>query len=215
MVACDGFVDFFLPSRWPPPGDRIIFKSIEVSSIAQSLLEHHRYPGPLTKGRGNLTDSLAFLLIQGKGSPLSGFPVFNWSLDWKPFCSWAVTVAKSITNLRTPLKICPFSSVGERVMIKPPDMAVLGSKRWETTLVGYLLGKKQVSSLIEAIAQRLWGSYELSSVLANSKGFVYFASLMLTICTTFRKEDLGPFFGKPIFLKIWSPGMFPRKDELT
>ncbi|KAK4384360.1 hypothetical protein Sango_3068100 [Sesamum angolense] len=88
-----------------------------------------------------------------------------------------------------------------------------GSQRWNTTAVGYFLGKKPYFHHLNEFVRSIWPG--VHDVKATSNGFFFFQ-----FETVAAMEDViegGPwlYLGQPIVLQKWEPGMVLRKLKHT
>ncbi|KAL0310467.1 UNVERIFIED_CONTAM: hypothetical protein Scaly_2925400 [Sesamum calycinum] len=107
--------------------------------------------------------------------------------------------------------IPPTLQNGEIIVRPSPTVVETGSKRWNTTAVGYFLGKKPYFHHLESFAKKAWAS--LIRVNATVNGFFFFQ-----FRTTADMEEViegGPwlFQGQPIVLQRWEPGMSLQKQK--
>ncbi|KAL0293021.1 UNVERIFIED_CONTAM: hypothetical protein Sangu_3246400 [Sesamum angustifolium] len=88
-----------------------------------------------------------------------------------------------------------------------------GSKKWQSTAVGYFLGRRPYFPQLESFARANWKG--LQHVSATTSGFFFFR-----FCTRFAMEEViegGPwlFQGQPIVLQVWEQGMSLRRQQHT
>ncbi|KAL0285599.1 UNVERIFIED_CONTAM: hypothetical protein Sradi_7170600 [Sesamum radiatum] len=111
---------------------------------------------------------------------------------------------------RKTLNFIPPSVQNGEVIVRPSiDMIRTGSKRWNTTTVGYFLGKKPYFHHLNEFVRSIWPG--VRDVKATSNGFFFFQ-----FETVAAMEDViegGPwlYLGQPIVLQKWEPGMVLRK----
>ncbi|KAK4384693.1 hypothetical protein Sango_3035400 [Sesamum angolense] len=88
-----------------------------------------------------------------------------------------------------------------------------GSKRWNTTAVGYFLGKKPYFHHLNEFVRSIWPG--VRDVKATSKGFFFFQ--FETVAALEDVIEGGPwlYLGQPIVLQKWEPGMVLRKLKHT
>ncbi|KAL0293543.1 UNVERIFIED_CONTAM: hypothetical protein Sradi_6930800 [Sesamum radiatum] len=109
--------------------------------------------------------------------------------------------------------IPPTLQKGEIIVRPSPTVVETGSKRWNTTAVGYFLGKKPYFHQLESFAKKTWTS--LIRVNATVNGFFFFQ--FRTVADMEEIIEGGPwlFQGQPIVLQRWEPGMSLRKQKHT
>jgi len=119
----------------------------------------------------------------------------------KPNIAWA-DLLKSNRNSGFPLKFYKPDDGNARNCIEMPVAVTKeGSKKWESTLMGYFIEKKLPYSLVSKAAYRYWGKVGLSEVLATESGYFFFK-----FSTTDQKDAVmegGPwhFASQPMILK--------------
>ncbi|KAL0282051.1 UNVERIFIED_CONTAM: hypothetical protein Sradi_7274100 [Sesamum radiatum] len=102
----------------------------------------------------------------------------------------------------------------DEIVIRPTtQMVEQGSKRWQATAVGYVLGKKPYFPQLEAYVRMNWMGLEFVS--ATSNGFYFFQ--FKTVAYMEEIIEGGPwlFQGQPIVLQCWEPGMSLRRQKHT
>ncbi|KAL0292598.1 UNVERIFIED_CONTAM: hypothetical protein Sradi_6983200 [Sesamum radiatum] len=103
---------------------------------------------------------------------------------------------------------------GMKLLFRPTtQMVEQGSKRWQATAVGYVLGKKPYFPQLEAYVRMNWMGLEFVS--ATSNGFYFFQ--FKTVAYMEEIIEGGPwlFQGQPIVLQCWEPGMSLRRQKHT
>ncbi|KAL2237529.1 UNVERIFIED_CONTAM: hypothetical protein Sindi_0944600 [Sesamum indicum] len=88
-----------------------------------------------------------------------------------------------------------------------------GSKRWQTTAVGYLLGKRPYYYHLKEFAHSIWPA--LREVTATDNGFFFFQFKSEIDMEEIIEGGLWLFQGQPIVLQKWEPGMVMRKLKHT
>ncbi|KAK4384266.1 hypothetical protein Sango_3078000 [Sesamum angolense] len=100
------------------------------------------------------------------------------------------------------------------VLVRPSiDMIRAGSQRWNTTAVGYFLGKKSYFHHLNEFVCSIWPA--VRDVTATSNGFFFFQ--FKTVAAMEEVIEGGPwlYLGQPIVLQKWEPGMVLRKLKHT
>ncbi|KAL0284159.1 UNVERIFIED_CONTAM: hypothetical protein Sradi_7206900 [Sesamum radiatum] len=115
-----------------------------------------------------------------------------------------------LQSSRKTLHFVPPTKQNGEIIIRPTKEVVdNGSKKWQTTAVGYCLGRRPY------FPQFLLVWKGLQQVSATSSGFFFFR-----FTTRFAMEDViegGPwlFQGQPIVLQFWEQGMSLRRQKHT
>ncbi|KAK4384183.1 hypothetical protein Sango_3083600 [Sesamum angolense] len=124
-------------------------------------------------------------------------------------------IAEAFHNsTRKTLNYIPPSVQNGEIIVRPSiDMIRTGSQRWNTTAVGYFLGKKPYFHHLNEFVRSIWPG--VRDVEATSNGFFFFQ-----FETVAAMEDViegGPwlYLGQPIVLQKWEPGMVLRKLKHT
>ncbi|KAL0294972.1 UNVERIFIED_CONTAM: hypothetical protein Scaly_3112500 [Sesamum calycinum] len=88
-----------------------------------------------------------------------------------------------------------------------------GSNRWNTTAVGYFLGKRPYFHHLNDFVRSIWPA--VREVKATSNGFFFFQ--FKTVAAMEEVLEGGPwlYLGQPIVLQKWEPGMVLRKLKHT
>ncbi|KAL0309057.1 UNVERIFIED_CONTAM: hypothetical protein Sradi_5848000 [Sesamum radiatum] len=113
------------------------------------------------------------------------------------------------SSRKTLTYILPSVQNGE-VLVRPTiGMIRAGSKRWNTTAVGYFLGKKPYFHHLNEFVRSIWPG--VRDVKATSNGFFFFQ--FETVAAMQDVIEGGPwlYLGQPIVLQKWEPGMVLRK----
>ncbi|KAL0455412.1 UNVERIFIED_CONTAM: hypothetical protein Slati_0880400 [Sesamum latifolium] len=102
---------------------------------------------------------------------------------------------------------------GEIVVRPTLEMVNAGARKWETTAVGYFLGRKPPFLQVQAYFRSIWP--DVRDVIATINGFFF-----ITFRTRSAMDDAidgGPWFfqGHPLVLQRWEPGMALRKHSHT
>ncbi|KAL2251981.1 UNVERIFIED_CONTAM: hypothetical protein Sindi_2320400 [Sesamum indicum] len=102
---------------------------------------------------------------------------------------------------------------GEVVVRPSLDTVRDGAKRWKTTTVGYLLGKRPYYHHLKEYAHSVWP--DLREVTAIANGFFFFQ--FKNVIAMEEVIEGGPwlFQGQPIVLQKWETGMAMRKQKHT
>ncbi|KAL2224895.1 UNVERIFIED_CONTAM: hypothetical protein Sindi_3008200, partial [Sesamum indicum] len=124
-----------------------------------------------------------------------------------------ITVAFNNSSRKTLSYIAPTMQNGEVVVRPSLDTVRDGAKRWETTAVGYFLGKRPYYHHLKEFAFSVWPA--LREVTANTNGFFFFR--FKSVIDMEEVIEGGPwlFQGQPIVLQKWEPGMAMRKLKHT
>ncbi|KAL2252847.1 UNVERIFIED_CONTAM: hypothetical protein Sindi_0079400 [Sesamum indicum] len=118
-----------------------------------------------------------------------------------------------ISNRKTLSYIAPTMQNGEVVVYLSLDTVRDGAKGWETTVVGYFLGKRPYYHHLKEFAFSVWPA--LREVTATTNGFFFFR--FKSVIDMEEVIEGGPwlFQGQPIVLQKWEPGMAMRKLKHT
>ena len=135
-------------------------------------------------------------------------------------------VAKAIQNWRslfvnrpkpcTPLVYSNPSRVDGKVIINPPSEAVEeGLGIWEGCLVGQFFDKRLPLHVVKIVVERLWGMHEMPEISTTDNG-LYIFRFVDRVARDWVLEN-GPwyFFGRPIILRSWKPGMEMLNVQIT
>ncbi|KAL0288759.1 UNVERIFIED_CONTAM: hypothetical protein Sradi_7089800 [Sesamum radiatum] len=117
-------------------------------------------------------------------------------------------------STRKTLNYIPPSVQNGEVIVRPSiDMIRAGSRRWNTTAVGYFLGKKPYFHHLNEFVRSIWPG--VRDVNATSNGFFFFQ--FETVAAMEEVIEGGPwlYLGQPIVLQKWEPGMVLRKLKHT
>ncbi|KAK4383847.1 hypothetical protein Sango_3113300 [Sesamum angolense] len=112
------------------------------------------------------------------------------------------------------LNFIPPSVQNGEVIVRPSiDMIRAGSQRWNTTAVGYFLGKKPYFHHLNEFVRSIWPG--VRDVKATSNGFFFFQ--FNSVAAMEEVIEGGPwlYLGQPIVLQKWEPGMVLRKLKHT
>ncbi|KAL0290049.1 UNVERIFIED_CONTAM: hypothetical protein Sradi_7058700 [Sesamum radiatum] len=115
---------------------------------------------------------------------------------------------------RKTLTYIPPSEQNGEVLVRPTiDMIREGSNRWNTTAVGYFLGKRPYFHHLKDFVLSIWPAVQ--DVKATSNGFFFFQ--FKTMAALEEVLEGGPwlYLGQPIVLQKWEPGMVLRKLKHT
>ncbi|KAK4384323.1 hypothetical protein Sango_3072300 [Sesamum angolense] len=177
------------------------------------------------------------LLTQPLISPLSGSPVPGITPASLPEFSvssprvWAAPPHQSASTVALPLQPSvswppapPLPSIGAAPATSPPEILIVlvrptidiireGSNRWNTTAIGYFLGKRPYFHHLNEFVRSIWPA--VRDVKATSNGFFFFQ--FKTMAAMEEVLEGGPwlYLGQPIVLQKWEPGMVLRKLKHT
>ncbi|KAK4383894.1 hypothetical protein Sango_3110700, partial [Sesamum angolense] len=115
---------------------------------------------------------------------------------------------------RKTLNFIPPSMQNGEVIVRPPIGIIrAGSQRWNTTAVGYFLGKKLYFHHLNEFVRSIWPA--VCEVKATSNGFFFFQ--FENVAAIEEVIESGPwlYLGQPIVLQKWEPGMVLRKLKHT
>ncbi|KAK4384637.1 putative mitochondrial protein [Sesamum angolense] len=119
-----------------------------------------------------------------------------------------------LQSTRKTLHFVPPTRQNGEIIIRPTKEVVdNGSKKWQSTAVGYFLGRRPYFPQLETFARSNWKG--LQHVSASSSGFFFFR-----FNNRIAMEDViegGPwlFQGQPIVLQAWEQGMSLRWQKHT
>ncbi|KAL2224849.1 UNVERIFIED_CONTAM: hypothetical protein Sindi_2938700 [Sesamum indicum] len=124
-----------------------------------------------------------------------------------------ITVAFNNSSRKTLSYIALTMQNGEVVVRPSLDTVRDGAKQWETTAVGYFLGKRPYYHHLKEFAFSVWPA--LREVTATTNGFFFFR--FKSVIDMEEVIEGGPwlFQGQPIVLQKWEPGMAMRKLKHT
>ncbi|KAK4384112.1 hypothetical protein Sango_3090500 [Sesamum angolense] len=88
-----------------------------------------------------------------------------------------------------------------------------GSKRWNTTAVGYFMGKKPYFHHLNEFVHSIWPG--VRDVKATSNGFFFFQFEIIAAMEEVIEGGPWLYLGQPIVLQKWEPGMVLRKLKHT
>ncbi|KAL2226580.1 UNVERIFIED_CONTAM: hypothetical protein Sindi_2016700 [Sesamum indicum] len=124
-------------------------------------------------------------------------------------------IARAFNNStrKTLTYVEPMRQNGEVVVRPSLDIVRDGSKRWQTTAVGYFLGKRPYYHHLKEYTHSVWPA--LREVNATANGFFFFQ--FKSVIDMEEVIEGGPwlFQGQPIVLQKWEPGMAMRKLKHT
>ncbi|KAL0455477.1 UNVERIFIED_CONTAM: hypothetical protein Slati_0886900 [Sesamum latifolium] len=114
---------------------------------------------------------------------------------------------------RTLRFIQPARQNGEVVVRPTMAMVHAGSRKWETTAVGYFLGRKPPFHQVQTYFHSIWP--DVRDVIATINSFFFIS--FKTMGAMDDAIDGGPwlFQGHPFVLQRWEPGMALRKHSHT
>ncbi|KAL0310435.1 UNVERIFIED_CONTAM: putative ribonuclease H protein [Sesamum calycinum] len=152
-------------------------------------------------------------------SPANSLPeLFIGNIPLHPHSAFKVNgdkIADAFHNSsRKTLNFIPPSVQNGEVIVRPSIDAIrAGSKRWNTTAVGYFLGKKPYFHHLNEFVRSIWPG--VRDVKATSNGFFFFQ--FETVAAMEEVIEGGPwlYLGQPIVLQKWEPGMVLRKLKHT
>ncbi|KAL0295519.1 UNVERIFIED_CONTAM: hypothetical protein Scaly_3102000 [Sesamum calycinum] len=119
-----------------------------------------------------------------------------------------------LQSTRKTLHFVPPTRQNGEIIIRPTKEVVdNGSKKWQSTAVGYFLGRRPYFPQLETFARSNWKG--LQHVSASASGFFFFR-----FNNRIAMEDViegGPwlFQGQPIVLQAWEQGMSLRRQKHT
>ncbi|KAK4384011.1 hypothetical protein Sango_3100700 [Sesamum angolense] len=88
-----------------------------------------------------------------------------------------------------------------------------GSNRWNTTAVGYFLGKRPYFHHLNDFVRSIWPAVQ--DVKATSNGFFFFQFKIMAAMEEVLEGGPWLYLGQPIVLQKWEPGMVLRKLKHT
>jgi len=95
-----------------------------------------------------------------------------------------------------------------------PDCVISeGAREWDTTLVGYFLGRRLPYSLVSNSAHRMWDKFGLYEILATDSGYFFFKFNSKAQSEAIIEGGPWHFAGQPIIMKCWTPGLTLSKDS--
>ncbi|KAL0340095.1 UNVERIFIED_CONTAM: hypothetical protein Sradi_4526300 [Sesamum radiatum] len=138
--------------------------------------------------------------------PLKPFSDFNISND---------KIAAAFHNSsRKTLNYIPPSVQNGEVLVRPTiDMIREGSNCWNTTVVGYFLGKRLYFHHLNDFVRSIWPA--VRDVKATSNGFFFFQFKTMAGMEEVLKGGPWLFLRQPIVLQKWEPGMLLHKLKHT
>ncbi|KAL0294293.1 UNVERIFIED_CONTAM: hypothetical protein Sradi_6894400 [Sesamum radiatum] len=123
------------------------------------------------------------------------------------------TIADAFLNSsRKTLRFIPPSTQKDEIIIRPtPAMVAQGSRRWQSTAVGYFLGRRPYFPQLEAFARANWKG--LQQVSATANGFFFFRFKTAAFMEEVIEEGPWLFQGQPVVLQPWEQGMSLRRQK--
>ncbi|KAL0285148.1 UNVERIFIED_CONTAM: hypothetical protein Sradi_7181000 [Sesamum radiatum] len=116
-----------------------------------------------------------------------------------------------LKSSRKTLRYIPPITQLDEIIIKPtPEMVSQGS-RWQSTAVGYFLGRRPYFPQLEAFARANWKG--LQQVSATANGFYFFKFRTLAFMEEVIEEGPWLFQGQPVVLQAWEQGMSLRRQK--
>jgi len=82
-----------------------------------------------------------------------------------------------------------------------------GCELWKSTLVGHFMGQKSPYPVVNSIAKRIWGAYDLSEVLSSDNGFFLFTFYSVNHATNVLDKALWHMVNRTLVLKCWQPNV--------
>ncbi|KAL0313713.1 UNVERIFIED_CONTAM: hypothetical protein Scaly_2908200 [Sesamum calycinum] len=165
-----------------------------------------------------LWDPLPQPLSIGSAPATSPPEILIGNIPLKPCSDLYVSEDKIATafhnSSRKTLTYIPPSEQNGEVLVRPTiDMIREGSNRWNTTAVGYFLGKRPYFHHLNDFVRSIWPA--VRDVKATSNGFFFFQ--FKTMAAMEEVLEGGPwlYLGQPIVLQKWEPGMVLRKLKHT
>ncbi|KAL0292351.1 UNVERIFIED_CONTAM: hypothetical protein Sradi_6992300 [Sesamum radiatum] len=145
------------------------------------------------------------------GTPVPEVFVGNVRLQMP--CSDSIAEAFLNSSRKTLRYIPPMTQRGE-IIIKPTaEMVTQGARRWQSTAVGYFLGRRPYFPHLEAFARANWKG--LQQVSATANGFYFFRFRNLAFMEEIIEEGPWLFQGQPVVLQQWEQGMSLRRQKHT
>ncbi|KAL0293833.1 UNVERIFIED_CONTAM: Retrovirus-related Pol polyprotein from type-2 retrotransposable element R2DM [Sesamum radiatum] len=137
--------------------------------------------------------------------------VFVGNVPLKMPCSYSIAEA-FLKSSRKTLRFIPPTTQGGEILIKPtPTMVMQGSRRWQSTAVGYFLGRRPYFPQLEAFARVNWKG--LQQVSATANGFYFFQFRNLAFMEEVIEEGPWLYQGQPVVLQSWEQGMSLRRRK--
>ncbi|KAK4382686.1 Retrovirus-related Pol polyprotein from type-2 retrotransposable element R2DM [Sesamum angolense] len=131
-----------------------------------------------------------------------------------PFVSDDKIAAAFHNSTRKTLTYIPPSVQNGEVLVRPSiDMIREGSNRWNTTAVGYFLGKRPYFHHLNDFVRPIWPA--VRDVKATSNGFFFFQFKIVAAMEEVLEGGPWLYLGQPIVLQKWEPGMVLRKLKHT
>ncbi|KAL0286351.1 UNVERIFIED_CONTAM: hypothetical protein Sradi_7151800 [Sesamum radiatum] len=119
-----------------------------------------------------------------------------------------------LKSSRKSLRYIPPMTQRDEIIIKPTSaMVEHGSRRWQSTALGYFLGKKSYFPQLEAFVRANWKG--LQQVSATANGFYFFQFHTLAYMEEVIEEGPWLFQGQPVVLQPWEWGMSLRQQRHT
>ena len=196
------------------------WKQAEVNNIQNKWLSRPSLPGAVVIGNGEgsqaaspkLEGDNTSMLQNKERTPASAPPKGEVNSDSAGNLPTFADLFKKEAKDDFKLKYFKPTSEERRRVDIPINAIENGSKEWESTLLGYFLGKKLPYSLVRNATSRFWGKQRLNDLLATENGYFFFKF-------NSREEseaalEGGPWHitGQPIILKKWTPGLKLQKD---
>ncbi|KAL0457640.1 UNVERIFIED_CONTAM: hypothetical protein Slati_0391200 [Sesamum latifolium] len=117
-----------------------------------------------------------------------------------------------LNSMRKHLRYIQPMKQQDEIIIKPTAIMVEnGAKRWQSTAVGYFLGKKPYFPQLEEFARTNWKG--LQHVSATSNGFYFFQFKTVPFMEEVIEEGPWLFQGQPVVLQPWEQGMSLRRQK--
>ncbi|KAL0308786.1 UNVERIFIED_CONTAM: hypothetical protein Sradi_5820900 [Sesamum radiatum] len=116
------------------------------------------------------------------------------------------TIASAfLQSSRKTLQFVPPSIEKGEVIIRPsPAIIAQGSQRWQSTSVGYFLGRKPYFPHLESYVRSNWR--DLQQISGTSSGFYFFRFKTRAAMEEIIEEGPWLFQGQPIVLQCWEQG---------
>ncbi|KAK4384432.1 Retrovirus-related Pol polyprotein from type-2 retrotransposable element R2DM [Sesamum angolense] len=124
-----------------------------------------------------------------------------------------ITAAFHNSSRKTLTYIPPSVQNGEVLVMPTIDMIREGSNRWNTTAVGYFLGKRPYFHHLNDFVRSTWPA--VWDVKATSNGFFFFQFKIMAAMEEVLEGGPWLYLGQPIVLQKWEPGMVLRKLKHT
>ncbi|KAL0295049.1 UNVERIFIED_CONTAM: hypothetical protein Sradi_6854700 [Sesamum radiatum] len=117
-----------------------------------------------------------------------------------------------LNSTRKHLRYVPPMKQREEIIIKPSaSMVEQGAKRWQSTAVGYFLGRRPYFPHLEGFARSNWKG--LQHVSATANGFYFFQFKTVAFMEEVIEDGPWLFQGQPVVLQPWEQGLSLRRQK--